>query len=139
MGAEGDAQMIVSRIGVAVAHAGMVSTLRDLARFGMLFTDAGRAPDGGQPVISDAIRARITGRGRPEILAPGSHPEWLTHVAYQWDGVTNKGDFFKGGFGDQLLYVAPRKDVVVAYFGTNASLDFKPHLLPLRTMVDELF
>ena len=48
-------------------------------------------------------------------------------------------DFFKGGFGDQLLYVAPRKDVVIAYFGTNASLESKAYPLPLRAMVDQLF
>jgi hypothetical protein len=38
-----------------------------------------------------------------------------------------------------LLYVAPRKNVVIAYFGTNQSLDFKPHLLPLRQMIEDLF
>jgi hypothetical protein len=43
------------------------------------------------------------------------------------------------GFADQLLYVAPRKDVVIAYFGTNSSLDSPPHPLPLRNMVDDLF
>ena len=90
-------------------------------------------------VISDRVRRRITGPGRPQILEPGSHPAWLTDVAYQWDGLTDKGDFFKGGFGDQLLCVAPRKNVVIAYFGTNQSLDFKPHLLPLRQMIEDLF
>jgi hypothetical protein len=74
------------------------------------------------------------------LLAPGaSHPAWLHHVAYQWAAVTDKGDFWKGGFGDQLLFVAPRKEVVIAYFGTNAAHDSKPFLLPLRALVEELF
>ena len=60
-------------------------------------------------------------------------------MAYQWDAVTTKGDFFEGGFGNQLLYVAPRKDVVIACFGTNESIDSAPVLLPLRQMVDDLF
>jgi hypothetical protein len=60
-------------------------------------------------------------------------------VAYQWDAVTDEGDLFKGGFGGQLLYISPRKDVVIAYVGTNAALDSKPYVLPLREMVRELF
>ncbi len=141
MGAEADAQIIVNRNGIAVAHAGFVATLRDLARFGMLLTPSARpvAGEGGGRVFSEAVARRITSGGRPQILATGSHPAWLHHVAYQWDAVTDKGDFYKGGFGDQLLYVAPRKDVVIAYFGTNAALDSKPYRLPVRTMVDELF
>jgi CubicO group peptidase (beta-lactamase class C family) len=112
----------------------MSTALRDLARFGMLFTH-GR----GDGVVSDRLLRRITSGGRPQLLQPGDHPAWVTHVAYQWDGVSDKGDFYKGGFGDQLLYVAPRKDVVIAYFGTNRSLDYKPRALMLRKMVDELF
>lgn len=135
LGAEGDALLVTNRNGVAVAHAGMAATLRDLARFGQLFT---QREGTGQHVISDRVRRRITEGGRPQILEPG-HPPWLDHVAYQWDAVTDKGDFFKGGFGDQILYVAPRKDVVIAYFGTNQSLAFQPRLLPLRRMVDDLF
>ena len=135
VGAEGDALLVTNRNGVAVAHAGMATTLRDLARFGLLLAQREGA---GQNAISDRVRRRITEGGRPQILEPG-HPAWLTHVAYQWDAVTDKGDFFKGGFGDQLLYVAPRKGVVIAYFGTNQSVSFEPRLLPLRRMVDDLF
>lgn len=138
IGAEGDALMAVNRNGIAVAHAGMTATLRDLARFGLLFAHRDGAGE-GERVISDHVLRRIIDGGRPQILEPGSHPAWLTHVAYQWDGVTDKGDFFKGGFAGQLLYVAPRKDVVIAYFGTNESLDSKPPLLPLRQMVEDLF
>jgi hypothetical protein len=90
-------------------------------------------------VFEEAVVRRITDGGRPQILSGDSKPAWLHHVAYQWDGVTDQGDFFKGGFGNQILYVSPRKDVVIAHFGTNASLDAKPYLLPLRAMVNELF
>jgi CubicO group peptidase (beta-lactamase class C family) len=137
LGAEGDALMVVNRNGIAVAHAGMAATLRDVARFGMLFAPGSAVAD-GERVISDRVLRRIADPGRPQILEPG-HPAWLAHVAYQWDAVTDKGDFFKGGFANQLLYVAPRKGVVIAYFGTNASLDAKPSRLPLRQMIDDLF
>lgn len=134
MGAEADALMAVNRNGIAVAHAGLAATLRDVARFGLLFTRGA-----GANAVSERVLRRITEGGRPQLLAPGSRPAWVTHVAYQWDGVTGKGDFFKGGFGNQLLYVAPRKGVVIAYFGTNDSLDAPPRSLPLRQMVEDLF
>ena len=30
----------------------------------------------------------------------------------------NDGDFFKGGFAGQGLYISPTKDLVIAFFGT---------------------
>ena len=32
--------------------------------------------------------------------------------------VMDDGDFFKGGFGGQGLYISPSKDLVIAFFGT---------------------
>jgi CubicO group peptidase (beta-lactamase class C family) len=29
-----------------------------------------------------------------------------------------EGDFFKGGYGGQGLYVSPARDLVIAFFGT---------------------
>lgn len=137
MGAEADGLLAVSRTGVPAAHGGLAMTLRDLARFGLLFTP-GAAAKGGERVISDRILRRITTNGRTQLVGPPKGPSSRTHVAYQWDGVTAKGDFYKGGFGGQLLYVAPRKDVVIAHFGTNATLDAAPEPLPLSQIVDEL-
>jgi len=138
LGAESDALLAVNRNGIAVAHAGLATRLRDVARFGLLFAHR-PASQAEERVISDRVLRRITQDGRPQILGSDSRPEGRTHVAYQWDGVTDKGDFYKGGFAGQLLYVAPRKDVVIAHFGTNASLDEEPRRLPLQRMVDELF
>lgn len=138
MGAESDALLAVNRNGIAVAHGGLAMTLRDLARFGLLFTHADSA-GARDRVISERILRRITTGGRTQLVDPPKGPSSRTHVAYQWDGVTAKGDFYKGGFGGQILYVAPRKDVVIAYFGTNAALDSPPPTLPLSKMVDDLF
>jgi CubicO group peptidase (beta-lactamase class C family) len=135
MGAEADGHLAVSRTGIPAAHGGLAMTLPDMARFGLLFT---HAPAGTERVISDRVLRRITTNGRTQLVDPPTGPSSRTHVAYQWDGVTAKGDFYKGGFGGQMLYVAPRKDVVVAYFGTNATLDAPPEPLPLSQLVDEL-
>jgi len=53
--------------------------------------------------------------------------------------VTKSGTFFKGGFGGQLLYVAPQKDVVIAHFGTNKTLDDPGPILHLGSMIEEPF
>ena len=91
-----------------------------------------RPGDPGATPPSDHHRRPNESRG----AAQG--PSSRTHVAYQWDGVTAQGDFYKGGFGGQMLYVAPRKDVVIAYFGTNATLDAPTESLPLSKLVDAL-
>jgi CubicO group peptidase (beta-lactamase class C family) len=141
MGAEADAQMVVSTKGVAVAHAGMQATLRDVARFGLLFTPSWNKT-ARSPVISEKFLQRILTNGRPNLVETwvfGPRPDWLDHVAYQWDAVTKSGMFFKGGFGGQILYIAPQKDVVIVYFGTNKTVDDPGPVLRLGTLIDTLF
>lgn len=123
MGAESDSVIVAPRRGVPIASGGISSTLRDLARFGLLFTPSGR--HGAQPVISDAFLEKIQKGGRPEIFnatnededreVDGERPR---HNSYQWDFVMSDGDFFKGGFGGQGLYISPSRDLVIAFFGT---------------------
>jgi CubicO group peptidase (beta-lactamase class C family) len=141
MGAESDAQIVTNRKGIAIAHGGMVTNLHDLARFGLLFTPSWNKT-AQRRVISDKFIRKILENGRPDLVKEwifGPRPEWLDHVAYQWDAVTKQGKFFKGGFGGQLLYIAPKKDVVIAYCGTNQSLDDMPPQLNLGELVDSLF
>lgn len=123
MGAESDALLVAPRRGVPIAASGVSSTLRDMARFGLLFTPSGRRGDA--PVISAGYLDRIQNGGRPEMfdaaregdehLVDGESPR---HNTYQWDFVMDDGDFFKGGYGGQGLYISPSKDLVVAFFGT---------------------
>ena len=123
MGAEADAMITAPRRGVVIAHGGISSTLRDMARFGLLFTPSGRA--GIDPVVSDSYLARIQTGGRPAIFNAdhADDPsmvdgEAARHNSYQWDFVMEDGDFFKGGFGGQGLYISPSRDLVIAFFGT---------------------
>ena len=125
LGAEHDALIISTPNGDAFSAGGVCSTLRDLARFGMLFTPAGRS--GAAPVVSSAYLEKIQKGGRPELIKGAG---WymklsaiatgvtVSHSTYQWDMVTSSGDFFKGGYGGQGLYVSPSRDLVVAWFGT---------------------
>ncbi len=74
-------------------------------------------------------------RGRPAILRarPDDASRYVDgeparHNSYQWDFVMNDGDFFKGGFGGQGLYISPSRDLVIAFFGTFDA-DGKGHQL----------
>jgi len=109
------------------AHAatplGVNSNLRDLGRYGLLFTPSGRQEP--YNVISDEYLHKIQYGGRPEIYANGYIPNMfkdetvIKHNTYQWDHVTEEGDFFKAGLGGQGLYISPKRDLVIAFFGTH--------------------
>jgi CubicO group peptidase (beta-lactamase class C family) len=141
IGAEADALIVVNKNGVAAAHGGMITTLRDLARFGLLFTPSWHATSRTE-IISDRFLRRITQNGRPGLVKDwifGPRPVWLDHVAYQWDAITTSGKLFKGGFGGQILFIAPEKDVVIAHVGTNKTLDDVGPMLNLGSLIDDLF
>lgn len=138
MGAESDAMIVVNRHGIPVAHGGMTMTLRDLARFGLLFTEHWRLVS-DKRIISDAHLHGILDGGRSHLLG-NKHPAWMRHATRQWDGVTDGGSFYKDGYGHQFLWIAPRNAVVIAYFGTNEALKSSHAVeLPIRQMTDTLF
>lgn len=123
IGAESAAVITAPRRGVPIAHAGVSSTLRDMARFGLLFTPTGRK--GKNPLVSARYLDNIQKQGRPQLSRAALGKESGTidgeparHNSYQWDFVMDDGDFFKGGFGGQGLYVSHSKDLVIAFFGT---------------------
>jgi len=125
-GFEAPAQLCCSAGGAPATHGGLSTRLRDLARFGMLFTpSAHRVSDA--PVISADHLRRIQTGGRRQIHPDADHPAADVEAAYgsvrppasrQWDFVTDDGDLYKGGFGGQGLYISPERDVVVAFAGT---------------------
>jgi len=48
--------------------------------------------------------------------------------------VGTQGELEKGGFGNQYLFVDRERDLVIAYFGTNATVDAPGLRLPLREL-----
>jgi CubicO group peptidase (beta-lactamase class C family) len=137
IGAQADALLAVSRFGAPAAHGGMYAALRDVARFGLLFTPSAAAvlPEAFIPqTYLDAIQHG----GRPAIFDRGPtgpgivrslHGEHPRHNTYQWDYVMPDGDFFKGGYGGQGLYISPGRDLVIAYFGVPFDEQFQVHAL----------
>ena len=112
----------------------MAATLRDVARFGLLFTK--NPPAGQSRVLSDAIVKRIfAGSGNQR--TPDEHG--MLPLTYEWDMISNKGELVKGGWAGQLVYINRDKDVVVAWFGTNQNANPPLEPLPCRIIANTFF
>jgi CubicO group peptidase (beta-lactamase class C family) len=125
-GFEAPAQLSGSAAGAPGSHGGLSITLRDLARFGLLFTPSRRLV-AGSDIITARHLALIQAGARPELHRrdPAGLPDYVT-AAYgpglppasrQWNFAMADGDLFKGGHGGQGLYVSPGRDLVIAFAG----------------------
>jgi CubicO group peptidase (beta-lactamase class C family) len=131
-GMEHDAYYLVSSSGNTLSFMGVNSTLRDLARFGMVYTPSSNKIAGEQ-LIPDAIMNKIHDRTYVEIYDKGwvgkknteSFYDDAGKIAnrYQWDAVMSDGDMYKAGVGGQGVYISPAKDMVVAWFCTGDGND----------------
>jgi CubicO group peptidase (beta-lactamase class C family) len=127
VGAESDASYIAYRYGIPLTHGGFLSNLRDLARFGLLFTPSYTVVS-DRKIISDKHIEFIRSAGNPQLLAnigvPPVDKSGIKHNIYQWDRIHANGNFYKGGWGGQGLAVNPERDLVavfVSYFKEDYS------------------
>ncbi|MBW2542911.1 MAG: serine hydrolase [Deltaproteobacteria bacterium] len=144
IGAEADATFFAGRYGVPLTHGGFTSSLRDLARFGLLFTPSyGGVSD--RRIVSDRYLDRILYGGRPELLANSRFgpppPSDVKHNVYQWDLVFDNGDFYKGGWSGQGLLINAERDYVAVYAGYFKDAEHSEiDLLPiLREVLEDVF
>ena len=131
MTVEGDATMGVTPEGTAVGHGLLSSRLRDMARYGMLYTPSWDKA-ARERLVSEEMLQKIQQGGRPEIYLEGSFGKRMAGSfagdvpvanSYQWDAVFADGDFFKSGIRGQGLYVSPGKDLVIGWFSTVMATD----------------
>ena len=117
IGAVRDAAIFAPRNGIPVTHGGFLSTQRDLARFGLLFTPSYHVVSKDR-LISEQHVSYLLNQGRSELIRyEGSRkiPKELKHNVYQWDMVYQSNDIYKGGWAGQGLIVNPVKDYVVVW------------------------
>lgn len=116
IGAESDASYFAPRYGIAVTHGGFLSRMRDLARFGLLFTPSYSVVSDKQ-IISDEHIELLRNGGRPHLLKNAGMPDGsgVKHNVYQWDAIYENDNFFKGGWAGQGLVVNPTRDVVAVF------------------------
>jgi hypothetical protein len=122
MGASSNAYVCLSSNGIAVGSSGMSTTLRDLARFGILYTKKNIASRQGKIINNDQVR---------KIQMAGE-------LGYQWEWAEIVGGIQKTGFGGQGLYVNPERNIVIAYFNF-VNDDWKdPSLLSVLQQVEKV-
>jgi CubicO group peptidase (beta-lactamase class C family) len=130
MGAEGDMQVALAPDGTPQAHGLLSTRLRDVARYGLLYTPSW-AKASREQIVTPGYISEIQHGGRKRIFLAGElgnrlvnnsfpeHPPAANH--WQWDAVWDDGDFYKGGVFGQGLYVSPGRDLVVAWYSTVMS------------------
>lgn len=131
IGADHDALLVQNEVGYPLAHAGLAATLRDLARFGQVFTK--ERTSGHEPVVSERTVQRMF-----QVRGVKADERGMLPLTYQWDLVGEHGELAKGGWAGQLLYVNREKDVVVVWMGTNKTSDFNAEPLPSRMIARAL-
>lgn len=108
MGASSNAYVCLSDNGIAWYHGGISATLKDLARFGMLYTKT-EIKAKNESLISFAQLKEIF--AAPSIKNSPIPFKW----GYQWD-LASDGILMKGGFGGQALFIHPEKEIVIAFY-----------------------
>lgn len=137
--AEAPLQVHLAPDGTAAAHGIMSSRLRDLARFGLLYTNDWKVA-AKKKIVSEAALRRIQAAPRGyEFFSKGyTGPVmegWLgakpKSNSRQWDAVFEDGAMFKGGLFGQGLYVSPENDLVIAFFSKVVKTPLGRFLRPI--------
>ncbi|MFU8816342.1 MAG: serine hydrolase domain-containing protein [Pseudomonadales bacterium] len=113
LGMEFDAAWILDGpegIGREMAGGGLLATLRDFGRFGLMMANDGHA-NGTRIVSADWVRA-ATRPDRPAIEYGNLYPDYPLGYGYQW-WLFDDGRYEAQGVYGQLIYVAPEEDVVI--------------------------
>ena len=119
IGMESDAYWLTDATGMELAFGCLNAVLRDYARFGLLYMNGGKRGD-LQIVPAEWVRASTTPDGahvqpKEDVtspLAPGYGYQW-------WVPAGNRGDFLAQGVYNQMIYVDPRRRVVIAKTSAN--------------------
>ncbi len=135
IGAESNASYIAARYGIPMTHGGFMARLRDMARYGLLFTPSYTVVSKDK-IISDEHIEFLWSGGRPELRSTAG----VKHNIYQWDEIYANGDYFKGGWAGQGFLVNPQRDLV-AVFVSYKKIDESEVLLEpvILKMLDSVY
>jgi CubicO group peptidase (beta-lactamase class C family) len=143
MGAESDAAILAPRFGVPNTHGGLMARVRDVARFGLLFTPSYRVVS-DEKIISERYIELILNGGNPDLLKNARYgapkDPTIKHNVYQWDLVWTNNDFLKGGWAGQGLLINPERDLVAVWTGYYREDGTEVELLPIvRKVLEGVF
>ncbi|MFN8466007.1 MAG: serine hydrolase [Caldilineaceae bacterium] len=120
LGVERDAFWIVGPTAAETAGSGLLTTLRDMARFGQLLLQRGEFD--GRRILPSAVVEDIERGGDLDAFARGpaagpGNQGWSYH--HQWWHTHNANRAYLAmGYGGQLLYIDPVAQMVVAKFSS---------------------
>ncbi len=131
IGAEEGAILGLTPEGQPIISGMLSSRLRDMGRYGMLYTPSWSKTASENPVSQNLLQ-KIQG-GRPELYVDSAVGKEMAalfgeqphHNSYQWDAVFADGDFYKAGYGGQGLYISPSRDLVIAWFSATNECGFE--------------
>ncbi len=142
MTVEADMRVGMSPDGIAQAYGYLNTRLRDVARYGMLYTPSWPAA-ARERIVPDGYVRQIQTSGRKEIYLGGEYGHRETFEAFpkdppsanawQWDAIWPDGDMYKAGVFGQGLYVSPAQDLVIAYFSTAPKGDLPQYARLIAT------
>jgi CubicO group peptidase (beta-lactamase class C family) len=144
-GMEGDGLLGLSASGEPLLFGAFAARLRDLARYGMLFTPSWRVIANEQ-VVSDAYFGKVQKAAKPEVYGEDYMSERLVNhfdesdlgASYQWDAVFADGDLYKSGRFGQCLYVSPETNAVVVWYSSAYKAEVWVHAYA-REIVKQIF
>lgn len=118
LGMEEDAYYLTDREGVEFAAGGLSATLRDYARFGLLYAHNGNWR-GVQIVPPEWVRAATTPDAPQLMPGPRASSAEVWGYGYHWWIPDLRGDYLAVGVFNQFIYVNPRERLVIAKSSAN--------------------
>ena len=122
-----------------MTHGGFLSKIRDLARFGLLFTPS-QSKVTTEPIISQEHVDFLLTQGNPELIKNAGLDYLINsgvkYNLYQWDAIHRNGTLYKGGWAGQGLIINPNWDVVAVF--TSYYKDDAQSEIPLTPVMFQL-
>lgn len=125
-GMEGDAMLGLSPTGEAAPFGIFSSRLRDLARYGVLYTPSWNKISKSPIVPADYLNKVYAAVDMNSYTSDYMSQRVLKNfgtecigASYQWDAVFCDGDLYKSGRTGQALYVSPETDTVVVWYSSS--------------------
>ncbi len=116
LGMEQDAYFTVDSVGNEFAGGGLNAGLRDMARFGEMIRNGGRA--GGEQIIPKAVVDDISrGGDRSAFSGYPTLPGWSYRDMW-WVSHNEHGAYMARGIHGQAIYIDPKAEMVVARFAS---------------------
>ena len=119
VGMQDNAYWVIDKTGMEMALGGLNVSLRDYAKFGLLFANNGFW--NGKQIIPEAWIKASYHMDAPH-LQPGDNPASHDRFGYGlqwWRPEFPKGDYFACGIYNQFIYIHPEKQLVIAKTSAN--------------------